>query len=276
MSTALSRGAVSFVEVDGRPVRVMHLNAGAGNPLVLINGIGAPIEMWQVFIEQVDDRELVLLDLPGCGLSPVPRIPMRMPGIATVVVRVMDALDLKSPDVLGYSFGGVVALELAHRFPDRVRRLVLASTLPGSPSVAPHPAVFAMMLNPLRYYNRRAAELIIPHIAGGRTARDTARMRSDIALRQTHPPSLRGYTYQLLAISTFTSWPWLHRLPHRTMVVHGRADPVSPVLNARLMSATLPNAQLHIVPGAGHLLLLDDPTVVTPAILDFLGSNSDE
>ncbi len=259
-----------FVRIGGRPVRVLRTNRGRGRPLVLINGIGAPIEMWEPFVAHLDDRELIRFDLPGCGLSPAPVLPLRMRDLAAVVVRVIDALELTRPDVLGYSFGGTVALELAHRFPDSVGRLVLCSTIPGIPGAAPHPAVVGMMLNPLRYYNRRAAEIMVPLIAGGRTARDRQRMRSDLRLRQSRPPGVRGYTYQLAAVSTFSAWPWLHTLTHRALVLHGRGDPVSPVLNARMISATMRDAKLHVVPDGGHLVLLDEPAVATVPILRFL------
>ncbi|PXW32385.1 UNVERIFIED_CONTAM: pimeloyl-ACP methyl ester carboxylesterase [Williamsia faeni] len=270
MTRSITDDSVSFVMVGDQKIRVMHRNPGVEHPLLLINGVGAPLEMWHPFIAELADRQVICLDLPGCGLSPVPRIPLRMRGIADTVVRVLDVLGLARVDVLGYSFGGIVSMELAHRYPDRVRRLVLASTMPGTPSMMPHPIVFGLMLNPLRYYNRRAAQVMVPLIAGGRTARDAKKMKSDLTLRQSHPPSWRGYTYQLFAVSTFSSWPWLHSVLHPTLVVHGRADPLSPVFNAELMSATLPNAQLHIVPDGGHLLLLDDPTTVVPRILAFL------
>jgi pimeloyl-ACP methyl ester carboxylesterase len=260
------------VTAGGHRIRVQRRNIGQRHPLVLINGIGAAIEMWQPFVDELDEREVVSLDLPGCGLSPAPLLPMRMPRIAALVTEVMDALGLPRADVLGYSFGGVVAMELAHRFPDRVNRLILVSTAPGTPGAVPHPAVLGLMLSPLRYYDRRAAELIIPLIAGGRTALDRRQMRLDLANRLVHPPRLRGYVYQLLAISTFTSWPWLQRVRLRTLIVHGRDDPVSPALNARLMTATMPNARLHMVDGGGHLMLLDEPTRVAPVIVDFLES----
>ena len=230
--------------------------------------------MWQPFVDELDDRDIISLDLPGCGLSPAPLLPMRLPRIAALVTQVMDALGLQSSDILGYSFGGVVAMELTHRFPSRVNRLVLVSTAPGTPGAVPHPAVFAMMLSPLRYYNRRAAEVIIPLIAGGKTAADQYQLRLGLNDRLKHPPRLRGYAYQLMAISTFTSWPWLHRIPHRTLIVHGRDDPVSPSLNARLMTATMPDAQLHMVAGGGHLLLLDEPGRVAPGIVEFLESGA--
>jgi pimeloyl-ACP methyl ester carboxylesterase len=274
VSSYPSTAELFVATASGVRVRVQRRNAGGHRPLVLINGIGAALEMWQPFIDALDEREIISLDLPGCGLSPTPRWPLRMPQIAALVTDVMDELGLPSADVLGYSFGGVVALELAHRFPDRVQRLILASTVPGSPGALPQPAVLAMMLSPLRYYNRRAAELIIPIIAGGRTALDRRELRAGLQHRLMHPPRLRGYTYQLLAISTFTSWPWLHQISHRTLVVHGREDPVSPALNARLMTATLPNARLHMVIGGGHLVLLDEPGRVAPPIMEFLDSDS--
>jgi poly(3-hydroxyoctanoate) depolymerase len=224
------------------------------------------------FVDELDDRELVCLDLPGCGRSPAPLLPTRIPRIAALITDVIDCLGLQRADILGFSFGGVAALKLACRFPERIGRLVLVSTAPGTPGAMPHPAVVAMMLSPIRYYNRGAAELIVPLIAGGQTARDRRQMRSGLQDRLTHPPRLRGYAYQLLAISTFTAWPWLHRVPHRTLVVHGRDDPVSPALNARLITATMPNARLHMITGAGHLLLLDEPTRATPAIVEFLES----
>ncbi len=270
MTAAVADGDTRFVEVGGLRLRVAHTGVGNGRPLMLINGIGAPIEMWEPFVAALDDRELIRLDLPGCGLSSAPRWPLRMPELADLATRVMDALDVSCPDVLGYSFGGAVAQELAHRHPDRVRRLVLCSTVPGTPGAVPHPLIVAMMLNPLRYYDRRAAELMIPLIAGGRTARDRGRMRSDVALRQSHPPSVLGYGYQLLAIATFSSWPWLHRIPHRTLVVHGRGDPVAPVINARMMAATMRHSRLHVIPDGGHLVLLDDAPQAAPPILGFL------
>jgi poly(3-hydroxyoctanoate) depolymerase len=146
-------------------------------------------------VDELDDRELVRLDLPGCGLSPAPPLPMRIPRIAALITDVMDSLGLQRADVLGFSFGGVVALELAHRFPERISRLVLVSTTPGTPGAVPHPAVVAMMLSPIRYYNRSSAELVFPLIAGGQTARDQHQMRSGLQEQLTHPTHLRGYAY---------------------------------------------------------------------------------
>ena len=83
-------------------------------------------------------------------------------------------------------------MKLTHRFPSRVNRLVLVSTAPGTPGAVPHPVVFAMMLSPLRYYNRRAAEVIIPLIAGGKTAADQYQLRLGVNDRLKHPRACAG------------------------------------------------------------------------------------
>src|SRR5258708_35171528 len=90
-------------------------------------------------------------------------------------------------------------MELTHRFPSRVNRLVLVSTAPGTPGAVPHPAVFAMMLSPLRDYNRRAAEVIIPLIAGGKTAADQYQFRLGLDDPPKHPPPMPADCYPLVA-----------------------------------------------------------------------------
>src|ERR671922_2597275 len=101
-----------------------------------------------------------------------------MPGLARVVVELLDVLGLDRVDVLGYSFGGGLAQELAHRAPDRVRRLVLCATAPGLGGVPPRPVAALMLATPARYYHPRLLELTLPHIAGGRTARERGTLRA--------------------------------------------------------------------------------------------------
>ena len=170
-----------FVRVGDLMLRVAR--RGSGPPLLLINGIGAPIEMWEPLARRLDGRELITFDLPGSGQSRPPAAPMRMSGFARVVLGLLDALGQQRVDVLGYSFGGLVAQELARRAPARVRRLVLCATAAGVPSVPASPVAAALMLTPLRYYSRPLGAWIVPRIAGGRTARDAAALNRDLRFR---------------------------------------------------------------------------------------------
>ncbi len=150
---------------------------GSGPPLLLITGIGAHLDMWAPFAAHAGERELVAFDPPGAGLSQRPGLPLRMSGLARVVTEMLDVLGLGRVDVLGYSFGGGLAQELAYRAPERVRRLVLCATAPGVGGCPPRPMAALMLASPARYYHPRLLELSVGHIAGGRTAREPARAR---------------------------------------------------------------------------------------------------
>jgi pimeloyl-ACP methyl ester carboxylesterase len=190
--------------------------------------------------------------------------------VARVVADLLDPLELERVDVLGYSFGGGLAQELAHRAPDRVRRLVLCATAPGLGSVPPKPVAALMLATPARYYHPRLLAFSVPLIAGGRTARDPSALAANARERLAHPPDVLGYAYQLYAAAGWSSLPWLHRVPQPALVVAGDDDPSVPLLNARLLARRLPNARLHVIKGGGHLFLLDEPHSAVPQIRAFL------
>jgi pimeloyl-ACP methyl ester carboxylesterase len=263
-----STGREEIVRVGGLPLRIWR--SGEGPPLMLINGLGAGIEMWTPLAERIRNREVIAFDLPGAGHSGHGRRPLGMKQLAGLVAAVLDRLDRDRVDLLGYSLGGLLAQEVAHRHPGRVERLVLAATSPGVPSVPPNPIAAALMLTPARYYNRRIAEMIVPIIAGGRTARDSGVLRRGVDLRLSDPPSISGYLHQLYAVCGWSSHRWLRSLPQSTLVLHGDQDPLVPLINARYLARTIRGAELHVVPGAGHLFLLDQPDDAIAAIESFL------
>jgi pimeloyl-ACP methyl ester carboxylesterase len=195
---------------------------------------------------------------------------MRMGALAGVVERLMDESGLDRVDVLGYSWGGGLAQELARRAPDRVRRLVLCATGPGLGGSPPRPLAALMLATPVRYYHPRLLALSVPYIAGGRTGRERGLLAAQAADRLRRPPDLLGYAFQLYAVSGWSSLPWLHHLTQPTLVVAGEQDPSVPLGNARRLAARIPDARLHVVKGGGHLFLLDEPENVAPTILDFL------
>lgn len=267
-------GVEQVVDVDGRPLRVVR--SGTGPPLLLINGIGAAAEMWAPFVARVNGHELIAFDLPGTGESPALRYPTRMRGLAKLVAQLIAALGYTSIDVLGYSFGGILAQELVRRSPDRVKRLVLCATSPGVISVPPKPLAALLMMTPARYSNRSVASRIVPLIAGGRTRRDRKTLQQQLTDRLAKPPSTKGYLHQLCAVTGWSSLPWLCGVQHETLILVGDQDPLIHVLNARAMAAAMPHSRLRVVRGGGHLFLLDEPGSMMSELTRFLSPFSSQ
>lgn len=243
---------------------------GDGAPLLLINGLGAPLEMWMPLVGHLGGYEVITFDMPGCGLSSTPRRPLGMRALARIVETLMQRVERSRAHVLGYSLGGLVAQELAYRHPRRVDRLVLCATTAGFPSLPPRPLAAWLMLLPTRYNDAAAAKMIVPVIAGGRTKRDREVRDANLPGRLTHPPTLGGYLQQLYAVGGFSSHPWLRNITQRTLILTGDDDPLVPVTNARYLARAIPGARLHVMRGAGHLMLIDEPRPAGQLIRQFL------
>jgi poly(3-hydroxyalkanoate) depolymerase len=261
---------IRFVDVDG--IRLRTSVRGCGPPLLLVTGLGASLELARPFEQELTARgvQTVAFDAPGIGESTVYTLPRRMPGIARTIEAMLDALGYDRVDVLGVSLGGVVAQQLAHQAPRRVRRLVLAATGPGLGGVPGSPRVLLALATPRRYYQPDHYRRIAGRVYGGQARRDPDALLSGSPSRFVEPPSIRGYLGQLYAIAGWTSLPWLHRLRQPTLVLAGDDDPIVPLLNGRILARRIPDARLHLVHGGGHLFLLERPAEMAALVTGFL------
>lgn len=248
---------------------------GEGQPILLVMGIGASLKLWRPFVKALVPMgyQTITFDLPGAGGSAPVWPPLRMRGLADLACGVLDRLSIPRAHVLGYSFGGAVAQEMAYRQPDRVDRLVLAATIPGLGSLPGRPTALIHMTTPMRYWSPRYAAKIAGSLYGGAARNNPLR---PAVLVSGHPdrPSILGYVGQLSAITGWTSLPWLHRIPQPTLVLTGDDDPIIPTINGRLLAALIPGAELHIAKSAGHLYLLDHSRPAAAIIDRFLTDRS--
>lgn len=257
--------------VDVEDVRLRTSVRGEGPPLLLITGLGASLDLAAPFEQHLaaQGRQVISFDAPGVGGSTAYRRPRRLPGVARTVAGLLDALGHEQVDVLGVSLGGAVAQQLARQAPDRVRGLVLAATSPGLGGLPGSPAVLASLATPRRYHDPDHYLRIAGRIYGGAARRDPAGLLHP-AMAAFTPPSAWGYLGQLYAISGWSSMPWLHALPHPTLVMAGDDDPIVPVINSRLMAWRIPRSSLHIVRGGGHLFILEQPREIAATVVSFL------
>lgn len=265
---------VEIVEVEGVRLRVSVAGeAGAGPPVLLVMGVGGPLELWGPFEERLHAAELctVAFDAPGTGESSLSRRPLRMAGLARLLTGMLDATGLDEVDVLGVSFGGTLAQQLAHQAPERVRRLVLAATGCGLGGVPGHPRALARLATPRRYQSLEDWLRMAPTLYGGRVRREPELLAHLGLPGAVRPPSSLGYLFQLYALAGWSSLPWLHTLPQPTLVLHGDDDPIVPLVNGRLLAWRIPHARLEVVRGGGHAFLIDQADEMAALVAGFLG-----
>jgi pimeloyl-ACP methyl ester carboxylesterase len=257
--------------VDWRHMRIHVQVRGQGEPLLLLNGLGANTDMWEAFAAQFPDRRIVLFDAPGTGRSSESTFPMSISVLAELADNVLDFHGIRKTDVLGYSYGGAIAQQFAYEYGHRVRRLVLASTNCGVGATLGSLQAMFILATPFRYYSKAYFYRIAPSLYGGRTARDIKVRQRMMDSRSKYPPSSQGYTLQIMGGSTWTSRRFLHRLKTETLVISGDDDPLIPVSNAKYMAGRIPGAKLEIVENAGHLMLCDDAKHLARRIRRFIG-----
>jgi 3-oxoadipate enol-lactonase len=260
------------VTVPGARLHVER--TGHGEPLLWVTGFAIGSEVFEPVLPVFSPHfDCVTYDNRGAGRSSVPVLPTSIPEMAGDAVRVLDALGIASAHVHGVSMGGMVAQELALRFPHRVRSLVLQGTSPGGPRAVPPPlkgaAALAVQRAPLsRDVRRRAATaaLFSPAYAQAFPDDVLAHLRRLGADRA----GLRGALLHLWASTWHDTVARLPRLQAPTLVLHGELDGLVPLDNARLLARRIPHAELAVVAGAGHVPLLEDPEAVRDLLLDWL------
>jgi poly(3-hydroxyalkanoate) depolymerase len=261
---------ITSVTVGGRRLRVaVRPGTAAGPPLLVCNGIGTPLEALAPFTGLIDHSvTIVRFDVPGVGGSPAPRLPYSMARLAGLAAALPGRLGHDRFDVLGISWGGALAQQIALQYPRRCRRLVLAATATGSLMVPGRARVLAHLSSPRRHRDPAHAARIAGDIYGGMIRRQPE-LADLIARSHGSQVSLTGYLYQLCAGAGWTSLPWLPLIRQPTLILAGDDDPIIPVANARIMAALLPHATLRVYPD-GHLGLLTRAGELAPVVSDFL------
>ncbi len=261
-----------MITVKGQRLHVtIRPGNGTQTPLLLMNGLGARLEVFQSFIDELDPAlEVISFDVPGIGDSPAPIIPYHLTSLACLVASMLDKLGYKQVDVLGLSWGGWLAQQFAFQYRRRCRRLILACTGPGTLMVPGDPKALARLLTLQYFIDPYYIEKTAPELFGGHPQANPQRLRRFAHAMQASKPS--GYLYQLLAGVGWTSLPWLWLLRQPTLILAGDDDRLVPLANARIFQYLIPRSELHIYQG-GHLDIVTHQKGITPVIEQFLSRN---
>lgn len=256
----------------------MHwVEAGAGDPLVLIMGFGGDHTAWAFQVPALSERyRVIAFDNRGAGQTDQPDAPYAIAQMAGDTVGLMDALGVDRAHVLGVSMGGMIAQEVALRYPARVRTLQLHCTYA-------RPDAYTRALLGTWRVERES----LPREAFVRASffwlfgRQTYGERPDLvkaieatALAQPYPQSLEGWLGQAEACVAHDALDRLKDIACPTLVSVADGDILVPPRYSREIAARIPGATLRIVPGAGHVYFWERADLFNAMCLEFLAAHA--
>ncbi|CAN5208273.1 alpha/beta hydrolase [soil metagenome] len=251
----------------------MHYVAtGLGEPVLLIAGFGCDQAIWSLVVPTLATRfQVYVIDNRGIGSSTGIGSVESMPQMAEDTAGALDALGLKSVHLVGHSMGSMIAQELTLKHPKRVKSLTLISSCSRQDSRGK--ALIKMWGElPARLDVESATRLILPWIYTEAFYATPGLVDNLVALIVANPAAhapatLRG---QAQAILEFNTSERLGEIRCPTLVVVGGEDILLPPAASQYLAQHIPFAELVVLPGAAHGLLVEAPEVVAQTLLAFL------
>lgn len=243
---------------------------GSGRTVLMLHGIGGGRMSFLPQMEALADRYRVIAwDMPGYGNS-APLAEMTWAGLAEAVVALLDHLGVTSVDLLGHSMGGMVAQEVAYRYPSRLSRLVLAGTASafGGPTDDFKNKFLAARLKPLDAGKTPAD--IAPELVRGMVGDDPDLSGIAAAVQSMQRISTPAYRQALHCLVGFDRRDSLRRIAVPTLLIAGEKDRTAPPAGMRRMSEQIAGSRYIELAGAGHLMNLERPVAFTAAVASFL------
>lgn len=244
-------------------VEVYAVVTGSGPAVVLSNSLGSDHRMWDAQVAELEKHfTVVRYDTRGHGTSPVPAGPYSIDDLTDDLVALLDRLDIERAHVVGLSLGGMTAMRLAARNPERVDRMVLLCT--------------GAHLPPAQGWTDRAATVR----AGGSVA-----VAEAVVARWFSPgyPGDRTYWQQMVAATDTEGYAacceaiakldireQLQDIAAPTLAIAGSDDPATPPAVLASIADAVPGARLLVVEQAAHLANAEQPAIITSAIIDHL------
>ena len=256
-------------------VRIAYEVIGAGEPLIFIHGLGYDRRGWGPLPHLLaEDFQVVLFDNRGVGDSDVPEGPYSVPQLAADALAVLDAAGMEQAHIFGVSLGGFVAQEIVLRHPERVRKLVLASTMAGGSNAYPMPARGLEAFGRFPTMEREAGLRLMVEISlGDHGVQERPELVEEIfQYRLERAPTLAGWQAQAAAAMVFDSYERIATIGVPTLVLQGSADNVIDPRNADTLAQLIPGARLEVVADRGHLLVWEEGALLAPIVKEFLRS----
>lgn len=250
--------------------RIYWDEAGHGDPLLLIMGLGYPSNAWYRTRPVLSEKyRTIALDNRGVGRSDMPAGPYSIALMASDAAAVLDAARVESAHIFGISMGGMIAQEFALQYPKRVLSLILGCTASGGPhAVRAEPEATQMLMARGNMSREEAARAAQPFIYHPNTPQKM--IEQDMEVRRPWFPHPSAYTAQLQGILVWEAYSRLPQITSPTLVIHGESDRLVPAGNGKLIAERIPGARLVMLKLASHIFTTDQSEAAHGAVLEFL------
>lgn len=257
-----------------RDIIIYYEEAGQGDPLLLITGLGADLQGWALNAPALAKHfRVITFDNRGAGRTSAPDRPYSIEQMADDAAGLLEALGIERAHVLGLSMGGYIAQELALRHPKKVNKLILVAT---APSIDGFGRAMLDALATIRRSNvsrEGFVRVMAPYVYSPEFLDDPERLKRAVAVSVSNPYAQQDHAYlrQLEAIARFSAADRLKDLKNETLVLHSVDDALVPIRNGRRLAELIPNATLQEMPG-GHIGIVEHAAAYNDAIATFLGA----
>jgi pimeloyl-ACP methyl ester carboxylesterase len=254
-------------------ISMYYVEAGRGEPLVLVMGLGGDHLAWGFQFPVFSERyRVIAFDNRGAGQTDVPDHPYTTRMMADDTVRLMDALGIERAHVLGVSLGGMIAQEIALTHPARTQSVQLHCTL-GRPD-----HYLKAQIETARHQRRtltleeavRAAYLWLFAPATYNERPEFVEAMVQNALANPHPMSLTGFLRQCDAVHVHDALDRVGAIRCPTLVSVADSDILVPPRFSRELAARIPGAAFRLIEGAAHGYFWERPEAFNQMCLDFL------
>jgi pimeloyl-ACP methyl ester carboxylesterase len=263
-------------KIKTNAIEIYYEIHGSGTPLVLISGLGYSAWEWHKMVPFLAPHfQVITFDNRGAGQSAKPAGAYTASLLAEDIAGLLDSLGIDSAIVMGHSMGGFIAQAFALAYPQRVRRLILASTNFGGPHHVPITAEAMKVISdvssdPLTRFKNGLQVSTAP----GFVQAHPEVIEEWLQWRLQNPVDPAGYQSQMmiglgLLPEAACFEHKLAQITAPTLILFGAHDKVVPPANAPLLAAQLPNSQVLILPDAGHFFPLETPQAASQALIDF-------
>lgn len=253
-------------------LEIAYERVGEGPPLVLVHGAAVDSRMWRPQLALADEFTVVAWDEPGAGRSSDVPADFALADYADCLARLVESLTLGPAHVAGLSWGGTVVLELYRRRPELVATLLLVDTYAGWKGSLPPEEVRARLdgVRQLLDADGDRFDPTLPGLFAGDPTAEVVALTAEMAA-DVRPRSM-GTALTLMAETDQRDL-----LPHiavPTLLVWGELDARSPLDVARQFEDAVPHAELVVIPAAGHVSNLEQPTLFNDVVRRFCRAHS--